>query len=56
MVDGGEDLRVGQDAGVVLLPTREPIGLNIDLAGAMHCDGEDLCLITHGPEVLSNAV
>ena len=55
LVDCIRDLWVELHVSVVMLPTRSPIRSNIDFAKAMDGDEEDLCLRTHGLEVLSNA-
>ena len=51
----GEDLWIEPDVGVVMLPARQPMRSNIDLASAVESDKKNFCLLIHGPKVLNSA-
>ena len=55
MVDHLKDLYFKPDASVAVLSTRQPIYSNIDLAWMVDNDEGDVCLITHGLKIASDA-
>ena len=56
IMDYVEDLRVRPDIGVVVLLARQSVGSDIHFPRSTYCDGEDRCLVTHRPEVVSIVV
>ena len=55
LVNHAEDLQVEPDVGVVMLEMRQSVGSDIHLPGSMDYDEEDLWLVTHRPQIPSNA-
>ena len=50
-----EDLQLEPDVGVVVLPSGQSIRSIIHLFWAVNDDKEDVCMLTHGLKVLSDA-
>ena len=54
--DDLQDFWLETDVSVTVLPSRKPTGPPINLALVVHSDKYDLCVITHGPKALGDAV